>query len=40
MVDASSLRGLRHGFHDYVDTAEMFTRIFDDLRARQITPVR
>jgi nucleoside-diphosphate-sugar epimerase len=36
IADGSKAR--RHGFHDYVDTAEMFTRIFDDLRARKIIP--
>jgi nucleoside-diphosphate-sugar epimerase len=37
IADGSKAR--RHGFHEYVDTAEMFTRIFDDLRARKIIPV-
>jgi len=37
IADGSKAR--RHGFHEYVDTAEMFTRIFDELRARKIIPV-
>jgi nucleoside-diphosphate-sugar epimerase len=36
IADGSKAR--RHGFHVYVDTAEMFTRIFDDMRARKIIP--
>jgi hypothetical protein len=28
----------RHGFHEYIDTAEMFIRIFDDMRTRRIIP--
>jgi nucleoside-diphosphate-sugar epimerase len=38
IADGSKAR--RHGFHHYVDTAEMFTRIFDDMRARKIIPPR
>ena len=38
IADGSKIR--RHGFHEYVDTTEMFTRIFDDLRARKIIPAR
>lgn len=36
IADGSKLR--RHGFHEYVDTAAMFVRIFDDMRARRIIP--
>jgi nucleoside-diphosphate-sugar epimerase len=36
IADGSKAR--RHGFHEYVDTAEMFIRIFDDMRARKIIP--
>jgi hypothetical protein len=36
IADGSKAR--RHGFHHYVDTAEMFARIFDDMRARRIIP--
>lgn len=36
IADGSKLR--RHGFHEYVDSAEMFVRIFDDMRARGIIP--
>jgi nucleoside-diphosphate-sugar epimerase len=36
IADGSKAR--RHGFHDYVDTGQMFTRIFDDMRARRIIP--
>jgi nucleoside-diphosphate-sugar epimerase len=36
IADGSKIR--RHGFHEYVDTTEMFTRIFDDMRARKIIP--
>ena len=36
IADGSKAR--RHGFHHYADTAEMFTRIFDDMRARKIIP--
>jgi nucleoside-diphosphate-sugar epimerase len=38
IADGSKAR--RHGFHGYVDTAEMFTRIFDDMRDRKIIPSR
>jgi hypothetical protein len=38
IADGSKAR--RHGFHGYVETAEMFTRIFDDMRARKIIPAR
>ncbi len=38
IADGSKAR--RHGFHDQVETTEMFTRIFDDLRARRIIPGR
>jgi nucleoside-diphosphate-sugar epimerase len=38
IADGSKAR--RHGFHEYVDTREMFARIFDDLRARKIIPPR
>jgi nucleoside-diphosphate-sugar epimerase len=38
IADGSKAR--RHGFHPYVDTAEMFPRIFDEMRARQIIPPR
>jgi nucleoside-diphosphate-sugar epimerase len=36
IADGSKLR--RHGFHEYVDSAEMFVRIFDDMRTRRIIP--
>jgi nucleoside-diphosphate-sugar epimerase len=36
IADGSKAR--RRGFHDYVDTTAMFTRIFDDMRARKIIP--
>jgi nucleoside-diphosphate-sugar epimerase len=36
IADGSKAR--RHGFHEYVDSAEMFTRVFDELRARRIIP--
>lgn len=36
IADGSKIR--RHGFHEYVDTAAMFARIFDDMRARRIIP--
>jgi nucleoside-diphosphate-sugar epimerase len=36
IADGSKLR--RHGFHEFVDTAAMFVRIFDDMRARRIIP--
>ena len=35
---ADGSRARRHGFHHYVDTAGMFTRIFDDMRARKSLP--
>jgi nucleoside-diphosphate-sugar epimerase len=38
IADGSKAR--RHGFHEYIDTAEMFSRIFDDMRARSIIPPR
>lgn len=38
LADGSKAR--RHGFHEYVDTAEMFVRIFDDMRERRIIPAR
>jgi nucleoside-diphosphate-sugar epimerase len=36
IADGSKAR--RHGFHEYVDTGEMFARLFDELRARRIIP--
>jgi nucleoside-diphosphate-sugar epimerase len=36
IADGSKAR--RHGFHHFVDTPEMFIRIFDDMRARKIIP--
>jgi len=36
IADGSKAR--RHGFHEYVDTAEMFTRIFDEMRTHKIIP--
>jgi nucleoside-diphosphate-sugar epimerase len=36
IADGSKAR--RHGFHRYVETAEMFPRIFDEMRARKIIP--
>jgi nucleoside-diphosphate-sugar epimerase len=38
IADGSKAR--RHGFHEYVDTAEMFTRVFDEMRSRKIIPPR
>ena len=38
IADGSKAR--RHGFHEYADTAGMFTRIFDDLQARNIIPAQ
>ena len=38
IADGSKAR--RHGFHEYVDTAKMFTRVFDDMRSRKIIPPR
>ncbi|PWW66836.1 SDR family oxidoreductase [Actinokineospora spheciospongiae] len=38
IADGSKAR--RHGFHRYVDTTEMFPRIFDEMRARKIIPPR
>lgn len=35
-ADGSKLR--RAGFHEYVDTQEMFSRVFDDFRRRRIIP--
>ena len=35
-ADTSKIR--RAGFHEYVDTEEMFRRIFDDFRAQKIIP--
>jgi hypothetical protein len=35
---ADGSKGRRHGFHEYVDTAAMFARIFDDMRERKIIP--
>jgi nucleoside-diphosphate-sugar epimerase len=36
IADGSKAR--RHGFHEYVDTAEMFVRIFDEMRELRIIP--
>jgi nucleoside-diphosphate-sugar epimerase len=36
IADGSKAR--RHGFHEYVETADMFRRNFDELRARRIIP--
>jgi nucleoside-diphosphate-sugar epimerase len=36
IADTSKIR--RAGFHEYVDTREMFVRIFEDLRARRLIP--
>ena len=38
IADGSKAR--RQGFHEYVDTAEMFIRIFDDMREQRIIPAR
>ncbi|RZS32519.1 nucleoside-diphosphate-sugar epimerase [Herbihabitans rhizosphaerae] len=35
---ADGTKARRFGFHEFVDTSEMFTRIFDDLRARRVIP--
>jgi hypothetical protein len=35
-VDTTKAR--RHGFHDVVDTEEMFERMFRDLRDRKMIP--
>src|SRR3984957_12917509 len=37
---ADGPKARRHGFHEYADTIEMFTRIFDHLRARKIIPAQ
>jgi nucleoside-diphosphate-sugar epimerase len=36
IADGSKAR--RYGFHDYIDTEQMFTSIFDDMRSRRIIP--
>jgi hypothetical protein len=36
IADGSKAR--RFGFHEFVDTAEMFFTLFDDLRKRKIIP--
>jgi nucleoside-diphosphate-sugar epimerase len=36
IADGSKAR--RHGFHEYVETAKMFTRVFDEMRSRKIIP--
>jgi nucleoside-diphosphate-sugar epimerase len=36
-ADGSKAR--RMGFHEYVDTEEMFYRLFDELRERKVIPV-
>ena len=36
IADGSKAR--RHGFHEYVDTDQMFIRVFDDMRSRKIIP--
>ncbi|MEG9227635.1 SDR family oxidoreductase [Aeromicrobium sp. Sec7.5] len=37
-VIADGSKARRFGFHSFVDTREMFVRIFDDLRTRRIIP--
>ena len=37
-VIADGSKARRFGFHSFVDTREMFVRIFDDLRSRRIIP--
>ncbi|PRX50170.1 nucleoside-diphosphate-sugar epimerase [Prauserella shujinwangii] len=37
-VIADGSKARRFGFHEYVDTEEMFLRIFDDLRKRRVIP--
>ncbi|MGH3621197.1 MAG: SDR family oxidoreductase [Sciscionella sp.] len=37
-VFADSSKARRFGFHEFVDTEEMFLRIFDDLRKRKVIP--
>jgi nucleoside-diphosphate-sugar epimerase len=38
IADGSKAR--RHGFHEHIDTAAMFARIFNDMRERRIIPPR
>jgi hypothetical protein len=38
IADGSKAR--RQGFHEYIDSAAMFVRIFDDMRERKIIPRR
>jgi hypothetical protein len=39
-LTADGSKARRYGFHDYVDTEQMFRRIFDDMRSRSIIPPR
>ena len=34
---SSTIKARRHGFHDCIDTEDMFTQFFDDLRKKRIT---
>jgi hypothetical protein len=35
---ADGSKGRRYGFHEHVDTEQMFRRIFDDMRSRSVIP--
>ncbi len=35
---SSTIKARRHGFHDCIDTEDMFTQFFEDLRRRRIIP--
>lgn len=35
---SSTIKARRHGFHDCIDTEDMFTQFFDDLRKKRIIP--
>ncbi len=35
---SSTIKARRHGFHDCIDTEDMFTQFFEDLRKRRIIP--
>lgn len=34
----STIKARRHGFHDCIDTEDMFIELLSDLRARRVTP--
>lgn len=35
---SSTIKARRQGFHDCIDTEDMFTQFFEDLRKRRIIP--